>query len=312
MCVSACPPITHAPFLRAVVCGEPLPTLNSGASLKGDFVKTGLIHLLVVSGSHLVGVEIWVRFLSKCLRMSRLRDAAIFSSLVAFTLMTLATPPVLRALFSWMLMFSSSHFRLGWTRAQILTMSGAFCLSGCRTRWDLGSLILSWLASLGLAFSTGFTISSAPSPALKTSHRRLILRERTLLFFRGVKRDLIGHISVYVTLIPALIPMGVPSLASIACNLVFAPVMGFVLFPISVLGYAGLATLADRIWSIALAGVSLAARHTPEPWSPRLYSPAWLVPYVFALSLLLIARERRAKLKAVGEGPLISTEKVYA
>jgi competence protein ComEC len=112
-------------------------------------------------------------------------------------------------------------------------------------------------------------------------------------FFLSVRRDLRAHATVYVALIPALIPLGVPSALSIVCNLFFAPVMGFVLFPVSVLGYAGLATLADQTWSIALTCVKFAARLSPEPWSAYEFSPVWLLPYIFALSLMLFVHERR-------------------
>lgn len=280
MCVDACPPVTHAEFMRAVVCGSPLANTASSASLHSDLVRTGLIHLLVVSGSHLIGLEIWVRFLSKVLRVSRVRDALIFSSLAFFVLMTLATPPVIRAFAGWTLGFVNQRWRLGWTRAQVLMMSGACTLATCRSKWDLGSLSLSWIAALGLAWgaSTG---------------RRHIARKRLAKFAEATRRELRGHATVYLALIPALIPLGVPSALSILCNLIFAPVMGFVLFPVSVLGYAGFTTLADRTWTIALASVKSAANLTPDPWGAYVFSPLWLMPYIFLLSLWLFVRERR-------------------
>lgn len=328
MCLKSCPPVAHADFLRAVVCGEPLSGAAVAASLHGDFVRTGLIHLLVVSGSHLIGLEIWVRFLSKALRPPRLRDAVIFSSLAAFVAMTLATPPVVRAFAAWVLAWTNDRQRLGWTRAQILTMSGAATLATCRTRWDIGSLVLSWVAALALAWSAalgdaGRTArgSSSDAAGAQSGSRKIsadgdrhtlrggsgarppIWRERRAAFSARVRSDLRAHAAVYVALIPALVPLGVPSAMSILCNLLFAPVMGFVLFPVSVLGYAGLATLADQTWAIALACVKFAARLTPEPWTAHEISPVWLMPYVFALSLALLRRERNRRSFLIASPP---------
>jgi competence protein ComEC len=287
MCIEACPSVTHAEFMRAVVCGGVISNTGESASLKSDFVRTGLIHLLIVSGSHLIGLEIWVRFLSKVFRVSRLRDAFIFSSLAIFVVMTLATPPVFRAFASWTLSFLNRRWQLGWTRAQILVMSGACTLATCRTRWDLSSLSLSWIAAL--AFAWGAHVIHVE----RKSSRKKLWRDRVRDFAVGLRRDLQGHALVYAALIPALIPLGVPSALSILCNLAFAPVMGFILFPVSVLGYAGLASFADRTWSCALAVVKFVASQTPEPWSKADFSPVWLVPYIFALSIFLFVRERR-------------------
>jgi competence protein ComEC len=216
--------------------------------------------------------------------------------------MTLATPPVMRAFIAWGLTWTNDRQRLGWTRAQILTMSGAATLAVCRTRWDIGSLVLSWVAALALAWSgvlgdarAGGARGVGADGARGGGARPPIWRERVASFFARARSDLRAHAAVYVALIPALVPLGVPSALSILCNLLFAPVMGFVLFPVSVLGYAGFATLADRTWSIALACVKFAARFTPEPWTAREFSPVWLMPYIFALSLALLRRERKRR-----------------
>ena len=289
LCEIACPRVAHTEYLLAVVCGNPLPARISGASFQSDFVKTGLIHLLVVSGSHLICLEEWVRFSSR--RAQKYSDAFVFSALVIFTAMTLASPPVLRAFVSWSLNWLSLRFRLSWTRVQIVTVAGFATLCACRTRWDFASLGLSWVAALAIAvagsmFAGVRRVSDVRSPSF--------WRDRVEKFRAEVLAAVRTHAVIYVTLIPALLPLGVPSSFSILCNLVFGPVMGFILFPVSLLGFAGFASLADHAWSIALWCVSSVARFTPAPWNAVELSPLTIAPYIFGLTGFLFWRERRA------------------
>jgi competence protein ComEC len=286
ICVKVCPHVVHADFIRAIVCGESLPIESATASLHGDFVRTGLIHLLVVSGSHLICLEAWVRFLSKPLRSEAARDALVFSVLATFTVMTKGSPPVARAFASWLLSIFSERFRMSWTRTQVLTMSGFVTLIVCRSRWDFASLLLSWVAALGYALASAFfrrrKRRDSPSRSLARS---------------GIDA-LRTHAVVYVALIPALVSLGVPSVVSIFCNLMFAPAMGFVLFPVSCFGFAGLGALANEAWTLALWLVSHAAAVTPAPWSPADVSPLALVPYLIALTFGLFALERGPRIRS--------------
>ena len=294
-CLRACPPSVHADFLKAVVCGESLGHANGAALLRSDFAKTGLIHLLVVSGSHLICLEQLVLLLSCGFRgareKSRWMSILIFAALFFFTLMTGASPPVLRAFLGWTLRRLSTRERWNWTRVQILTISGFATLPFCTDQWGLCSLGLSWIAGLAL----GFVRDTSDRPLNRQNN--FSITERLHSWSSRVVILLRINVCVYVALIPALLPLGVPSLLSIFANLMFGPVMGLVLFPISLASFLwnGLVGLTDRAWSTALWLVTHAASLTPDAWEKVNLSPLWLMPYILLLTVWLVKRDRVAR-----------------
>ena len=122
------------PFHKRCLKFEPLlpsegtPTAVSslvcGASLKDSVAVSpwrnlGLIHLLVVSGGHLM-------ILAWCLDRIRTPSWIRTPILILFTLMNRLDPPVLRSLFG--LLGSQPLRRLGWTPAESVLVTTWLCL----------------------------------------------------------------------------------------------------------------------------------------------------------------------------------------
>ncbi len=281
ICLSACPRTAHEKFLAAVVCGESFSVDGSTAFFKSAFIKTGLIHLLVVSGSHLICLEQLGKKTLPSRLNSKIQSCVTFLILFIFTLMTGAAPPVLRSLFQWVLKRLSLREGWNWSRTQTVSIAGFLTAAFCKDRFSLCSLFLSWIAALAL----GFVTYNFDQTALEK-----------------FKRALRMNAGVYLALVPALLPLGVPSLWSIVCNLLFAPVMGLILFPISLAGFFwnGFAWVADQAWTMSLWAVSFVANEIPAPWERIEVSHLILIPYVLLLTLwLLYFKNRPVKLTAL-------------
>ena len=299
ICVSSCPRSIHAEYLRAIVCGEAISSFDSNADFKSAFAQTGLIHLLVVSGSHLICLEIVVRFLAAQIFNARFFSAQklyslsssviIFFLLAIFVLMTGASPPALRSFIQWVLSRVSERFKWNWSRAQLVCVSGFSAAAFCQDRWSLCSLFLSWIAALALGFPTRARDESV---------------DRFKKFVASLRHALLVNSSVYFAVIPALLPLGVPSMLSIICNLVFAPAMGLVLFPLSGLAFLWhrVSVLADAAWGLCLVLVGGVAARLPIAWDRIELSHYYLVPYVGLLSIWLLffrPQKRRTQLASL-------------
>jgi competence protein ComEC len=294
LCISACPLGKHADLYGAVVCGARIQT----ASVRSSFADVGLIHLLVVSGSHFIALETLLRLTVLKITAPRFRSAVLFSTLVLFTLMTLASPPILRALFSYLVRWISAKFQLNWTRFQILTTSGFLCLPFCKSSWALCSLFLSWLAALALDWNG----------ARNVDHRDLTLPKK---FFASV----VMNTKVYLTLIPPLLLLTVPHPLSILANVVFAPVMGWILFPMSLAAVLiwPLSSITDLVWSAVVGIVDRTAQVMPEGLASYTYPGELVALYLGGLTLLVSwLRRRKAMLPAAALLFLFSPHAAWA
>ncbi len=255
ICVRACPTGDQAEFYRAIVCGSKLESYE----LRSDFAQIGLIHLLVVSGSHLVVLEVLTR-VSILKRVSpAFRSAASLSILFVFTLMTLASPPVLRAFLNLILKDLNARYLLNWSRLQTTTIAGFLTLPFCRDAWSLCSLFLSWLAALALVpLSDDRHKTKGASRETEASH---LMRVSTKL-----RETVLVNTKVYLALVFPLALISVPHPATIPMNVLFGPLLGLVLFPLSLIAILlpPLAPVVDATWFYIRAGVHAAAEFFPE------------------------------------------------
>ena len=92
----------------ALLCGERLPE----GELKHTFVALGIIHLMVISGCHLIFLEkMWKNLLPDF----RFKNIFLTGFLFIYSLSAGCTPPVLRALFSLLLSRINKKFKLFWS-----------------------------------------------------------------------------------------------------------------------------------------------------------------------------------------------------
>ena len=182
----------------ALICGK---RLTFGGELRKIFTDAGLIHLMVVSGAHLLFLEKIFKFLPKF----PFKNGFIFFSLVFYSLIAGLHPPIFRALVSFFLSVVSQKFRLFWTPYWRIMFSGIICLV-LNPQWiSSTSLQLSWIGAL--AFSTA-------------RYSRFL--SQVLAYFL-----ILPVISQWTGLHPL----------SIWINWIMFPVISMILFPLSVLSF---------------------------------------------------------------------------
>ncbi len=266
LCLSFAPKGRHYESYAAIVCGSSLPFRSES---RGALVQTGLLHLIVVSGSHLILLE---TFCQALLRRIPRASILLWPLLLVFVFANRLQPPVLRAFLQLLLKRSNQTFNLSWRPFQVITASGLATLSFCRSENDLRSLSMSWIASLALS------IAAKPTQA----H----LNEET---------SWLTNLRVYLLMIPALLPLATPHPVSIAYNTLLAPVFGWVLFPLALAAFVfpASATLVDRAWDAFYTILQFASRLSPEGWARCEVPTLALCVYLAFLSVLLLRRERK-------------------
>jgi ComEC/Rec2-related protein len=272
ICVSRCPVGAQTELYSAIVCGSKLETWT----LRNTFVRTGLIHLLVVSGSHLVFLEEFLLKITPNRKFPRATLAISFLLLLLFSLVTLLQPPVLRSFLSWLATRISGHYQLNWSRLSILTGAGAATLMFCRTKADVLSLGLSWTAAVALHFA-----STMRKRKLKSISDKLIDSLRT-------------HVTAYSLLWVPLVSITVPHPASILCNLVLAPVVGAILFPVSMLALIvpALSSWTDLLWDWSLFLIESISSQLSAPVPGAAIPASWTIVYIGLLTIALFWNER--------------------
>ena len=194
----------YLPELKALVCAENFTGLHQSEL----YVAAGLIHLFVVSGSHLILLEKVFNFL--ILKNRQLRFV-IYLFLIAYSLMCSLNPPVCRCLIS----FGLSEFLYGknihWPAHFKLLIVGFFTISLSPDWIDSLSLQLSWLAA--------FVVSIQ----LKNSSELRSIFIRQSLFF--------------IVLSPTVIFFQNTSLTHLLTNLLLAPLTEYILFPLALMSW---------------------------------------------------------------------------
>ena len=244
----------------AVICGAALPP---GETYEA-FRKTGLIHLIVVSGSHLL----WLEFVLRKL-LDRFSGSSVLIA-IALTIFTFAArldPPILRAAFSLAFAAADKKWALGWTNLHRTLFAGILCLALYPEWFGSMSLLLSWAAALVLA--------TQPAKAN-------IWRTQAM---------------IYIVLLLFLIPLTPPHPITIAFNVLLAPVIAIVLLPLSALVclIPPSAALVDPALEVVIRGMQLIARYVPEFSHPSQILLAVLWLYLFTLQILWLRKQILAR-----------------
>ncbi|WP_413574995.1 ComEC/Rec2 family competence protein [Bdellovibrio sp. HCB290] len=186
--------------LASIVCGERLQDQN----LKQNLVKTSLIHIFVISGSHLL-------LLDELLAMIRVPLIVRFLLLSFYSLIVGWQPPAVRALSA--LGLRGLFKKLNWVfPADTMTLiAGCFTLSLFPAWWSSTSLLMSWCAALALGGTSLLKI--------RNQLQRLLLNQLAVFIFMTV--PLWG--------ISSLHPL------SLLYNLLLGPIVSYILLPLGFL-----------------------------------------------------------------------------
>ncbi len=196
---------------EALICGKKLPV----GYLKEIFLKGGLIHLMVISGAHLLFLEKFWKILPLPYKIKKL---SLYLILILYTLGASLYPPVTRALFAFCLFRFSESKKLFLSSTFVTHLSGFLCLIYNPSWVHSSSLQLSWLASL--------------SQNTKTSLKKCIL--------------------TYFIILPIINRWQELHYLTIIINWLISPLIGAILFPLSFLSvlFHPLHFLTDKLWNI--------------------------------------------------------------
>lgn len=255
-CVANSPSSQFENFYQAIVCGRSLEP----SSFTFDLRVSGLLHLIVVSGSHfLVLLSVM-----KLVFSGRLSVIAQFLALLLLTLVTQFQAPGVRALFHIGLQNLNKKWKLNWLPSQTCLLTGLLSLTFCPDWWSSPSLRLSWAASLALSVN--------PQDILRTQLR------------------------IYLFLFPLLLPFSFSHPISVPINLLLSVPLGFLLFPLSLLAFLvpGLSKIVDLLWQGLEWTVSWVGYLPAMPsWHPSQVSYTWMWGYLLSLNLFLIHQQLR-------------------
>ena len=232
---------------KALICGEKLPQ----GHLKEFFSKGGLIHLMVISGAHLLFLE---KFWKKLPIPYTVKTLSLYVILTLYALGALLYAPITRALFAFCLFRFSESKKLFSNPAMVTHLSGFLCLIYNPSWINSLSLQLSWLASL--------------SQNTETSLKRCFLTY--FIIFPIINRWQEIH---YLTII---------------INWLLSPLIGAVLFPLSFLSvfFHSLVPLTDSLWSIVFNALQIIEFFPPSiSFLKFSISEKWTWPYI---SLILL------------------------
>jgi competence protein ComEC len=194
---------TSAAEIKALVCAENFSNLSQ----QQLYISSGLIHLFVVSGAHLLFIE---QFLNKISGEKKLPFTLLFSVLFAYGLMCALNPPVSRCLIG----FAVNEFlfvrNIRWpAHFRILVV-------GCLT------LLVNpdWISSLSLQMSwvAAFTVTLTSE----------LFKERSAFFRQSL---------FFIFLYPMIMWFQPASPGIILSNLFLAPVLEFILLPSAFLAW---------------------------------------------------------------------------
>ena len=135
ICLNATPQSPHSALYAAFICGTQLPS----GLVQELFKEAGLIHLLVVSGAHLVFVERLVSWLPKRARWASL---LVYSWLTGFGI------PIVRALLRRLC--DHIFVNWGWTRLQTEAQTTAILLVLHPAWLHSQSFLMCWACALAM------------------------------------------------------------------------------------------------------------------------------------------------------------------
>ncbi len=180
--------------LKALVCAQNFTNLSDSQF----YISSGLIHLFVVSGAHLILIE-------KLLNKFNIHQNLIFIIILIYSFACNLNAPVVRCLLAFALnaYFTSKNIR--WPAHFKLLIVGLLTL-GFNFVWITSlSLQMSWLAAFLVVLGEHF------------------YKEASLLFKQSL---------FFITLLPCIVFFQIPGPVVILLNIILAPVLEFILFPL--------------------------------------------------------------------------------
>ena len=240
--------------IESLLCGEKITDLR----LKENLSKTSLIHIFVVSGSHLL-------LLDQVLSILRIPLFLRFLSLGFYSLSVGWQPPAARALGALIIRAGFRHYRFYFPGDLLVLVCGLLALVLFPAWWTSMSFQMSWCASLALTLPSIFGIRS-----------------------RTWKAALASQVFIFCVMMPVLWGWGSLHPLGLICNLILAPVVALVLLPAALLAtlHPWLMIAFAKLLSIFEVLINAAAEPVSLPELQAISGgPLWI--WIFSLHTLL-------------------------
>lgn len=187
--------------LKALVCAENFSSLNDSQL----YISSGLIHLFVVSGAHLIVIE---SLLLKASHRYRLPSLSILLALTLYAFACGLNAPVVRCLIAFTLGYYLKSKNIFWPAHLRLMVIGISTLVFNFNWISSLSLQMSWIAAFLVALTAHFFNNSS------------LIFKQSLFYF---------------ALLPSITFFQTPSPVVILFNVVLAPALELILFPLGLI-----------------------------------------------------------------------------
>lgn len=247
-CLSLVPDSEYRQVYEAIGCGKRISNID----LREILATTGLIHIFVVSGTHL-------SFFGKLIRKFKVPN---FLEIILMTLYSMATsfnPPVVRAFLSFLFKKFNNRFCLAWPKDILVWHVSFFCLIIFNNWFDSFSFLLSWSAALGISLAKG-------------------------------KSSLVKNVCIYLIMFPVLINISTPHPMVILINTMILPIFGLIFFPLTLLTLVlnFISPISDFLWKYFLLLLDFLSNEIPLFKTDANLSYKIMFYYLITVHILLI------------------------
>lgn len=199
-CLKSAPEnIRSVESLHALVCGKNF----SDPEQTNLLIASGLIHLFVVSGSHL-------KILQKIILYFLCNKYLVFTLLFFYCAVCKFNPPIFRSLIALLLLATIENFKFRCQPQNLILISGLICLSLSPQWINSLSLQMSWIAALTLL---------------------------VISFFFAKSSELFKNSLFYLNYLTTFNFIGIPHPASIGISTLLTKFLEYVLFPLALAVY---------------------------------------------------------------------------
>lgn len=248
MCVKMAPhSLEFQDLYQALVCGHKIETHK----LKDSIRTLGLLHLFVISGTHLHFIGVFIEHFIKNKYIN-------LFFLFFYCLVCGLQPPVLRAFSSQLVKLLNLNYKLGYRNTQCTFLAFIILTPNCLYFKQFPSLVLSTLASI--------CVES---------------------FSKNIKgHDFLKQILIYICIGVIFLPLQTLHPTTLIITYFMTPLICYVLIPISTLSFfiPQLTFYIDKFWHLLFSGFSFLNLQLPD-FQPLVIQ----INYALFLVLILIS-----------------------
>ncbi|MBE8221461.1 MAG: hypothetical protein HAW60_01900 [Bdellovibrionales bacterium] len=230
-CLSFSKPSPYEGLYQSLSCGKKL-----SSDLYSLFAKSGLIHLIIISGLHISLIYRFLNYIQKKIfflpKIITVSVNLLF--LLLYTFMLNISAPALRAYLFQIVRLVNANYKLHWPPSYLILISVLLSILFKPTLWASMSLLLSWTAIIIIYFLQ----QVLTHPLIPKVYKQPLLR----ITIQGIL--------LYLFLFPILSQFNNIHPFSIFVQLLFTPLLLFLLIPLSILQYFLFSNLifTDYLW----------------------------------------------------------------